>query len=139
MNVEVPAFEFNIRTVSGPDEVAIRGSVTSPSLDPHMHPRGKVRVFILTKRKLERGKKGFILDSFQLRSLQEYLRIQDYIRQTLERELPVDQEAVDPEGEPVRGDVWSWARVRYLDLRLRDLRNPETFKRYKKDSLDAEA
>lgn len=139
MEVSSPEFELTICRVTGPDEIVIRGFVTSQALDGSMHPRNRISVYILSKRSSGGRKKGLVLDSFQLESLVEYLRLQEYVRETLERELPRDQEEVDPDGEPVRGDVWSWARVRELELRLRDLHNPQTFKHLKEAGLNAEA
>lgn len=121
MTVEPIEFELLVQETSGADWVEVEGEVTSPALDPLMHPEGKLAVRIETAGRETDGKSGFVLDSFQLRSLLDYLRLQDYVRETLDRELPLHQEVVDPEGDPVRGDVWSWARVRSLQLRSREL------------------
>jgi len=124
-------FELLINEMSGNDRVELEGNLRSPSLDPAMHPKGEVTVSIATKGKTIERKSEFLLDSFQFRSLLDYLCLQNYVRQILEQELPRDQEAVDPQGDPVVGDVWSWARVRSLQLRLRDVRTPEAIDQLK--------
>lgn len=129
MDPHAPEFELVIASTTGPDQVEVEAVVRSEALDRSMHPDGTVEVYIFTKRATADGKSGVVLDSFQLHSLQQYLRNQDDIRQSLERELAADQEQVDPAGEPVRGYVWSWAEVRGIELRLRDLNNPEANER----------
>lgn len=122
-------FELSINKVGGPDHVEVEGTLTSPMLDPKMHPTGKLPVHIATRRSGTNSEDGFVLDSFQLGSLLNYLCRQRSIREALEKSLAAHQEMVDPTGEPVVGDVWSWAEVLSIHLRLRDLNNPQADER----------
>jgi hypothetical protein len=109
--------------------------LTSPALDPLMHPAAKVPVIVNSQRNVADARCATRLDPFQRESLHEYLRLQQYVRETLERELPRDQEQWDPEGEPVCGDVWSWVRVHYLEIRPLNVPEPSEVKRWSKSGL----
>jgi hypothetical protein len=122
------ACEFQILINESEDagtEVELKGQLVSPKLDRSMHPDGKIDISIWTRGTSRDRRSGFLLDSFRLQSLLGYLEIQPFVRKILERELTKDQERVDPEGEPIRGDVWSWARVRLLGVYGPDRRKPK--------------
>ena len=113
------ASEFQILINESEDagtEVELKGQLVSAALDRSMHPDGKIDISIWTRGTSHDRRSGFLLDSFRLQSLLGYLEIQPYVRKILERELAKDQERVDPEAEPIRVDVWSWARVRLLNV-----------------------
>src|SRR5438067_1474011 len=119
-------FELKIGPFNGPDRVTVECALTSPALDPAMHQGAALAVEIDARRETVEGRwtdsgPGFALEAFHLQSLLEYLRIQDYIREILEREMARDQEEVDDQGDPVRGEVWEWARVELLELRSKDV------------------
>jgi len=130
-------FELMIGPFNGPDRVTVECALTSPALDPAMHQGASLAVEIDARRETVEGRwsdsgPGFALEAFHLQSLLEYLRIQDYIREILEREMARDQEEVDDQGDPVRGEVWEWARVELLELRSRDVHSPEMIKQLHK-------
>jgi hypothetical protein len=114
-------FELSVNEASGPPEgMEVEGVLRSVALDPGMHPDGTLEVFIATRLR-EGGPTGsYLLDSFHIRSLLEYLNNQSDIREVLEHALAADQEEIDPEGDPIRGEVWSWAEVESLHLRQRE-------------------
>ena len=130
-------FELMIGPFNGPDRVTVECALTSPALDPAMHQGASLAVEIDARRETVEGRwsdsgPGFALESFHLQSLLEYLRIQDYIREILEREMARDQEEVDDQGDPVRGEVWEWARVELLELRSRDVHSAEMIEQLRK-------
>ena len=121
-------FEVIIAEFWGSDRAEVVRELTSPMLDRNMHRDGKVALYIAIKAGAVGDNVGFILESFQLESLVEFLRNQAYIRETLEKELSRHQEVTDPDGEPISGDVWASARVTTLKLRSWDLRTPRAIR-----------
>jgi hypothetical protein len=57
--------------------------------------------------------------------LTAYLRNQNDIRAALEKALARDQREWDPDGPKVNNDVWTRVKVESLELRRRNLANPE--------------
>jgi hypothetical protein len=126
MQAAAVEFELSVKEAGGPSGyVELEAVLTSAALDAGMHPDGKVDVFITTVRREDGPGEGYVLDGFQVRSLREYLKKQAAIRKVLERKLAADQEEIDPEGDPIRGEVWSWAEVESLRLRRREGRKDQ--------------
>ena len=80
-----------------------------------MHPNGTLRVRMDGDGDAPGARLG-ATTAFQDRTLFAYLRNQASIRKQLEDALAADQEQRWPDGEAVRGDVWSWARLLRLEF-----------------------
>jgi len=119
-----PDYELNLRGVINMADELIEAELTSPALDPVMHPKGVLRVDINTDVK-KKPKPSAVLDAFHVESLAQYLRAQGDIRTTLENALTRDQREWDPDGPEVNDDVWQRAKVQSLELRRRDVVNAE--------------
>jgi hypothetical protein len=99
----------------------------SPMLDPALHPGGSARVTFGSRRPTTEGaEEGFVLESFQMDSLAEYLRAQAHVRKTLEVELA----ELDPRPAPARSagaksaGVWRRAEVFGVSMYGRDVPSP---------------
>lgn len=95
----------------------------SPHLDPALHPDGTLRIPYYDDPKDPIDPKNPKLDAFEEATVRYYLRNQASIRKRLEDALADDQEERGADdGQPVRGDVWSWAELLYFRF---DAPNPK--------------
>src|SRR5689334_25389908 len=85
----LPPVEYELAVVRGYDplEETVEADVTSPLLDPAMHPTGSLRVEFFTRPAGPGDGPGFILNSFMLASLAAYLREQALVRALIEPPL----------------------------------------------------
>lgn len=114
------AIAYSISFVGQPDPINVVPAVLkSPMLIAALHPQGSAALRFATEPDRRISAVVFTLDSFHIDSLIRYLKAQEYVRKTLEKELPKDQQDWDPGGEAIRGDVWNWTKVRSLRLGLR--------------------
>ena len=106
------------------DGYDVEADLKSPVLDRAMHAKGKVRLR-LSRERPEPGtrKKGFALDPYPAASVEWYLQSQAGVRQTLETQLSKHQEEFDPEGDPIRDEVWEWVEVLCVDLDAKPARH----------------
>ena len=93
----------------------VTAELRSPLLDSELIPSKSLRIEINTDPQLA-DDSGFLLDSFQIHSLHEFIGSLPFVRSTLERELPRDQEQWDPQGMSVRDDLWSAVQIQSLRL-----------------------
>jgi len=107
------------------------GVLTSPLLDPTMHPDRAAAVYIVPQGGVVGSDGEAQLDPFQHASLVEYLSSQRYVRETLEREIPIDQEEWDPDGPSVRGNIWAFIEILRVVFRLRQVPKPADLEKYK--------
>jgi hypothetical protein len=104
------------------DGVGIDFDVHSDRLDPALHPGGTLRVVVFEDTASPRMKTIPALRAGEDTTMFHYLRKQKLIRARLEEALAADQERRSPDGEAVRGDVWSWARLIRLEFNPPDRR-----------------
>lgn len=131
MSQRIVEFDLTILETDGGGNYDIKAQLRSPLLDAKLHPEGQIDVAMISKGRVIQSVAGFVLDSFQIQSVLDYLRMQKKVRRTLERELAKDQKSWDPEGESVRGDVWAWAKLECLKINPRHIPNPQEFKKSK--------
>ena len=106
-----PAYSLKV-VEDGPD---VGLEVKSPHLDPALHPAGVLAVTYYEDPKDPIDRKDPQLDPFEEATIHHYLRNQASIRAKVEEALAADQEERGADhGEPVRGDVWSWAELLYF-------------------------
>jgi hypothetical protein len=111
--------EYELAFVRGHDRLdeTVEADVTSPLLDPVMHPTGVLRVQFLTRPAGPKDGPGFVLNSFMLASLAAYLREQALVRALidppLEKSLGKYRAAGFFRG---RGGVWPNMKTLRLDL-----------------------
>lgn len=118
------AMIYSISFADRPDPIDVVPAVLkSPMLIAALHPQRSIAVSFATEPNRGNSAVVFTLDSFHIDSLVSYLKSQEYVRKTLEMELPRDQEEWDPDGEAIRGDVWNWTKVKLLRFGLRRRRS----------------
>ena len=96
-------------------DVGVDFLLHSVHLDPQMHPGGTLTVR-LDRDPAESGARLEAVSAVQDQTLLFYLRRQPAIRKALEAALAAQQEDFDPDGQSVRGDVWTWARLLRLEF-----------------------
>jgi hypothetical protein len=130
--------EYQLTFADKPDPAGImQATLVALGLSETLHLTGTATVNIYPSR--ERSKKrGFVLDSFEIKSLEDYIRLQSSIVDVLESELPRDQEKWDPKGKSVRGSLWKSARVDSLELRRRDVASPDLVAELRESLTDDE-
>jgi hypothetical protein len=129
------AIEYDLAFTSGFDPLALgaQAELTSDRLDGLMHPSGSVRVDFITRPAGPEGGPGFLLHSFQIDSMMEYLRSQAAIRLAIQGELVRDRATHGPKRRQRKDeDVWKDAEVLFLELRERSVPHPEGLARLKK-------
>jgi hypothetical protein len=117
-----PAVEYELAFVRGYDrlEETVEADVTSPLLDPSMHPTGVLRVQFFTRSAGPKDEPGFVLNSFMLASLAAYLREQALVRELIEPPLEKSLGKYRASGMfRGRGGVWSNMETLRLDLQER--------------------
>jgi hypothetical protein len=116
----------------------VAAELISAALDPVLHPDGRVRVELSTVAPAADKAMGFVLDSFHVDSLLEYLRSQPRVRRSLDAALPRDWAEWDRKGFARRkSDHWAEAEVVSLDLRRRYVPTPEFLARLKAKGMSA--
>jgi hypothetical protein len=90
--------------------------LSSGLLDPKVHPGGSVPVRLCNRAKQSKGRASFVLDSFQIESLEVYLAEQKKVRAVLEESLNKDVAMVKRDKR--YGGENLWRHVRILQLQL---------------------
>lgn len=116
---------YEMAFVGGYDDVYVEAELNSPLIDPVLLPStGTLHVNIETESAAKKGKPPrFLLNEFIMDSLVEFLGLQEYLRATLEAELPRDKSIWNPKGKPIK-DLWSEVKVLSLNLRRRKMLSP---------------
>jgi hypothetical protein len=121
----LPPVEYELAFVRGYDrlEETVEADVTSPLLDPAMHPSGSLRVEVFTRPAGPKDGPGFVLNSFMLASLAAYLREQALVRQLIEPLLEKSLGKYRASGM-FRGRGGVWQNMKTLRLVLQERPEP---------------
>jgi hypothetical protein len=113
--------EYELAFVRGYDRVdeTIEADLTSPLLDPAMHPAGTIRVVFFTRAAGPKGAPGFVLNSRMIESLAAYLGEQTLVRESIQPYLEKDLGVVRANGW-FRGRGGVWQNMTWLRLELRE-------------------
>lgn len=105
-------------------------TLCSERLDRTMHPSGCARVFVAGS--ASATPPGYVLEEFSRASIENYLDSQQYIKQTLEEQLVLEQEKWDV--TPVsRGEtLWQQAQVDLVTFERKRLQTAEGLANLKK-------
>jgi hypothetical protein len=103
----------------------------SPLLSQIMHKRDTVRLHIGTDFSTANSK-AFLLDSFHIESITEYLRSQARVQRKLNSVLKEDRNIWDVEKRFEHGDIWGQVELMYLEVDLPHIQTEESMANLKK-------
>jgi hypothetical protein len=107
-----PNYELSINLGDAKQRLAVGAQLSSPLLDPILHPNGIAKVIFGVSGAARKGVCSCILESFQLDSVTEYLRTQGLVRYTLETELVRSRSALIPAEAGIGPtDIWKDAKI----------------------------